>query len=370
MTLTNAIGPAGLCVQATLDQNTGSHYVPTRSGHSVWKYASGLWTDLNIHIPNPISVTVDPHNSDTLVVANSGGSVSFSTDAGKTWKKPTFSYSGTQGFSGTKHYTARCTSKILMDTKSIVWMINGNDGVLRWQFDANATNTCFTPDTAGVENFCAMDLAFPKNWGGKAIVTVMDEGALVVNNLDTFDVTPLFMQNWLNNCVTIAPCPNDSDTCIVCGWASCITTNGFKTFTPNKEVKADRNFHLFPTNVAVSDAVQMSCKKAGREKAMDPVYDGLVFQGRLQNLGAVNDRFWQNRTLGARTGSRSVHARQVLSVLSPGWFLDHNGRWRDVEPGELPGCRREKHQGQLFLDAGREAGALRSYSDGKLCSKK
>ena len=256
-TTQGGVGPAGNCYGATLDQNTGALYVPTKTNLCVWKYSDGNWRPFKFTF-RPASVAVDPCNSDQLVVMSDYGALSISTNAGNTWAYMKFSFSGTQAFAGTAHWTGRSSSKVLMDTKGTVWVVEGNDGVIRWPFDAHATNSCFTPDTLGVENFVAMDLSFPKNWGGKAVVTVMDEGALVVNNLDTGDVVPLCLNSWLVNESTISICPNDPNTCMLTGWCPCMTTNAFKTYRPKKNVREDKNFRLLPPNAVASAAWQIS----------------------------------------------------------------------------------------------------------------
>jgi photosystem II stability/assembly factor-like uncharacterized protein len=222
----------GECLGATLDANTGALYVPAAGGKgALWKYGGSAWTKIKEANTGPVAV--DPNNPDYLLVA--GGTPSRSTDGGKTWTEFSnvkFSYAGSQGFSGTRHPTWCSMAKVLMDTTGAVWMIEGNDGVLTWKFDPTAKDARWTPSAAGLENFCSMDIAFPKDWGGKAVVSVMDECALVINDLDTFDVTPIEPQGNLSNGQVISVCPNDPNTfsVIASEGASFITTDGGKSY--------------------------------------------------------------------------------------------------------------------------------------------
>jgi len=221
------------CRCGVLDQNTGALYVQTnrRGGpRVVWKYDGSVLT--KIYNADAAALAVDPKNPNNLM---SGGGLAWgiSTDAGKTWKNIPRPYicSGKhpQGFSGNDPHRSCMFACMRMDSAGNVWFIEGNDGVLRWKFDPSATEIDFVPDTAGVENFCSMDIAFLKNRGGKAIVSVMDNNAMLINNLDTFDVT-LFCENGLNNGENISVCPNDPDTFSIVSYASRITTDGGKTF--------------------------------------------------------------------------------------------------------------------------------------------
>jgi len=233
--LTKDTGPSGVCHAGVLDPNNGTLYVPARGTSSaLWKYDGTSWTKL---MNDAACVTVDPANSNNLFVMGAGARIS--TNGGKSWTKgewtPHLPSTQTQGFAGCKHTGAmNCTATVRMDTTGTVWWIGGNDGVYTWKFDPTvkkSTDILWTPNTAGVENFCSMDIVFPKNEGGKTVVSVMDEDALVVNNLDTFDVTPTTGETWLNNGQNISVCPNDPNTFSIVSYATRITTDGGKTFT-------------------------------------------------------------------------------------------------------------------------------------------
>ena len=238
--LTQNAGPARSCRAGVLDPNNGVLYVigkmPNEANkNGLCKYENGAWamilSDVNI-------MAVDPKNSNNLLAL--GNTMGVSNDGGKTWKRNTWtghncSGAQTQGFAGTMYPEYSCGGKIVMDTTGMAWMAEGNDGIVTWKFDASKPPAAepWTPNTKGIENFCSMEIVFPKNGGGKAVVSVQDNTGLVINNLDTFDVKPIVSIAWYmsNNGQAISVCPNDPDTFSIINCWPCITTDGGKTFT-------------------------------------------------------------------------------------------------------------------------------------------
>jgi len=233
-------GPGPHSRGGVLDQNTGSLYVRISGGkQDLWKYEANAWK--KIYDTGPVDVVaVDPKNPGNLMVTGGwgGGKWGISTDGGKTWNNIPFSgkspASGNhaQGFSGNDPKRGCAFGCLSMDVWGNMWLIEGNDGVLRWKFDPKATTIDFIPDTAGVENFCADDLVFPKNGNGRIVVSVQDDNGMIINNPDTFDLTLFKARQGLCNGLTISVCPNDPNTIAILGYCTAITFDNGKTITP------------------------------------------------------------------------------------------------------------------------------------------
>lgn len=230
-------GPSDRTYNSILDQNTGTLYVLTngkgKTKRALWKYDGNAWT--NIHDTDVGVMAVDPKNPNNLM-ATAGLGWGISTDAGKTWRNipRTYICSGKhpQGFSGNPGTAGHnMFGMMTMDMWGTVWMGEGNDGCVKWTFDPNATEIDFIPDTAGIETFNPNDLAFPRNAGGRILVSIQDEYGIIVNNPDTFFLAMFKPQPGLCNGMEISICPNDSDTFTYNGYVASITTDGGKTNT-------------------------------------------------------------------------------------------------------------------------------------------
>ena len=187
-------------------------------------------------------MAVDPKNPGNLIVTGGwgGGKWGISTNGGQTWTNIPFSgkspASGkhAQGFCGNDPKRGCAFGCLSMDVWGNVWLIEGNDGVLRWKFDPNATDILWAADEDGIENLVGMDIVFPRNWGGRFLVSCGDEIAFIINNPDTFDITPLLQNNTGGGYGhTISVCPNDPNTILVDGSQTFITLDGGKTFVHN-----------------------------------------------------------------------------------------------------------------------------------------
>lgn len=231
-------GPAGKCFQATLSQGDGALYVPT-SDKSLWKLDGAGWKRVRDH--GCVSLAVDPRSPNRLFAVGDATDVSRSLDGGATWTDLKLAPAGALGSAGAPHPTMRSSSKIVMDRNGDLWVVEGNDGLIRWHDDTTRDRFRWTPDCKGIENFCAMDIVIPKGGAGRAICTVEDNNGMVLDGLDTFAVHMIEPQTgWgLSNGGTVAVCPNDPNTfAMVSGtnygpgagsWTT-LTTDGGKTF--------------------------------------------------------------------------------------------------------------------------------------------
>ena len=297
------------------------------------KYENGTWTLVN---DDAAFVTVDPRNSNNLVVM--GKSLGVSDDGGKTWKRNKWNAhncSGalTQGFAGTQYPEFSCPAKLLMDITGMVWLAEGNDGMVTMKFDASTPPAAqpWTPNTKGIENFCSMDLVFLKNRGGKVVVSVQDNTGLIINNLDTFDVTPIISvaSFYSNNGQVISVCPNDPDTFSIVNFGTCITTNGGKTWTAfndsgsNKTEALLEPFQIHPKALATFESIgslpkggmvfgTMQISRRGNWNAGD---DHLVW---INGKGAI---YSQN---GGKTWAKSKTDFGKASLSVAPWGLNRN----------------------------------------------
>ena len=212
--LTKDAGPTEICRGGVLDQNTGVVYVRVQNWdpkgkRGLWKYDNGSWAMIKTDV---ILFAVDPTNSNNLVTtggefgtmgktgdstATMGGNTSISTDGGKTWKayKRGHLRTPSKGFGGIKGDW--CNGQMRMDNWGNVWMIVGNNGVLKWKFDPNATDILWAADEDGIENLVGMDIVFPRNWGGRFLVSCGDEIAFIINQKPTIHI-------WFINCSCLA----------------------------------------------------------------------------------------------------------------------------------------------------------------------
>jgi len=317
--LTQDSGPSGVCHAGVLDPNNGILYVPASSSPAgLWKYDGAAWTKLPAFAS---CVAVDPTNSNNLVAVGSGTQIS--TNAGQTWTTfvwtPHLQSTQTQGFAGSRHTGAyNCPGTVRMDTTGTVWWIGANDGVYTWKFDPTikqSTDILWTPNTAGVENFCSMDIVFPKNWGGKAIVSVQDEDAMVVNNLDTFDVTPT-TETWLNNGMKIAVCPNDPNTFAIISYVPRITSDGGRTYTLFKAPDKTKTNAIAPYTIPPD--LGFGCLQISRRGNWSAGSDHLVWlNGKVSAYSSDGGKTWQ------RTTTTNFCASRYSMTIGP-WSVNHN----------------------------------------------
>jgi len=322
----DAGGPMnGNCHAGVLDQNTGVLYVPAaeisngRVGRGAWKYANGVWTSKLVPYWNQLTfIAIDPLNSNNLFAMGTGPCIS--VDGGKTWTQnewikhmPT---SNAQGYSGSPWAGGAmdCAATALIDTKGTVWLIGGNYGVITWKFDATAvkksSDFIWTPNAAGVENFCPMDIVYPRNWGGKAVVSVMDDDFMVINNPDTFDVSPSTIETWLNNGQSISVCPNDPNTFAIVSYASRITTNGGKTVSIFK----DAGTNAVPPPYSIPKGLGFGCMQISRRGDWKAGEDHLVW--------VVSKMVCYSKD-GGKTWAKSTTDFGKCSVATSPWTVCH-----------------------------------------------
>jgi len=303
--LTATNGPAERCCNGVLDPNTGALYVRVNRTNltyrNLWKYDGKAWAKVNTS--DVTTLMVDPKNPDNLLVAGSLATWGLSTNGGKTWRSIPRPYlcSGKhpQGFAGS-HPGGNMFGQMRMDMWGTVWVIEGNDGAVKWKFDPDAREIDCIPDTAGIESFNPDDIVFPKNWGGKILLSVQDENGMIVNNPDTLDLTNFKPRPGLCNGMEISVCPNNSDTFSYNGYTPCITVDGGRTSTilTNPARAAGKNLGF-------------GCLQVGRRGDWKAGADHLVW--------VFTSAAWYSHD-GGKTWSQSKTDLSALKVATAPWW--------------------------------------------------
>ena len=204
-------GKAGF---STVDKN-GVFYVIQTGSRNLWKY-TGSWTSYTVAAPQNLQgVAVDPVNPSNIwtVAINTG--ISRSSNGGTNWTQVSTDMQYANTFAWLPQQVAwRANGGIYYDKNGMLWVPQGNEGVLKYQptnTETSSTPPRWTIESKGIEEFIMHDVIVPKGGGGKFYATVQDGTGFQFTNPDTFSAKHIPIANqFLNVSNSISVCPNNS----------------------------------------------------------------------------------------------------------------------------------------------------------------
>jgi len=203
----------------------GNLYVVKNKSTKIWKMTrEGAWSELSPNFGSSgnmaNALAVDPANPKRIFAIGTGSSVSRSLDGGATWISlgNCLSFANTFGWLPQQVKGSsegwRLNGGIFFDSKSRLWVPQGNEGVLTAVPSAEDCETSANPikwtiDSKGIEEFVTHDVAFLPGSGDQMVVAIEDATAFLIKNPDNFDAVHANLQTQLiSNGTGLAFCPN------------------------------------------------------------------------------------------------------------------------------------------------------------------
>ena len=359
----------------------GTYYATDVSSNALWKYSSS-WT--NIHTDpgrNAISVAVNPHNTNEVVIGTDSGQIDVSLDAGSTWGglnvATTLSstdipwlFAANQSVGQTSYYmtigglafSPTTSNKLITSAGTGVWSMNLPDSGV-----TASTLLTWSDMSVGIENLVANEIIVPP--GGVPVLASWDRPFFKITNPSVYPST----YGPVNSSNIVAGWSIDyasSDPSVLVGLAdwgggreqSGYSTDGGATWTDFQSDIPGAGTSFFGGTIAASTPQNIIWAPANRNQPYYTLNGGQTWSP--VTLPSVAS--WSNFHWAYYLDQRSVTADRVLAntfyLYYPGQgvFETTNGgqSWTNVHPGYIESNTSFSGYSSTIMSVPGEAGNL------------
>lgn len=322
----------------------GSYYANSALDQSLWKYANGSWTKLNIsevHI-----VTADPYDASHVIAVRDSGNIQESHDAGATWSGWSWSQQleSSNDVPWLENSGAYMTSGQLLFDPQVRGRVWQSAGVGVWSADlpatASTTPLVWNSHSLGIEQLVANDIIAPA--GDNPVVGSWDRPFFELTNADSYSTSysgGLFSMGWSLDYAS----SNSRFVVGISDWYG-VENSGFSTDGGHSW----QRFATMPSfagstiggSIAASSPTNIIWAPAG---GYAPVYtlDGgatwttISLPGKTSDWGAFHQGYWLDRT--TITADRVLPNTFYLYDVATGVYVTHDGgaHWTLAHSGQV-----------------------------------